>query len=81
MVHWFAIRFVTRSLFLVLSPWWSHILTTFYGLYFIIKIDLGIHTKVIFQKNDGLPTMDYTINHGNNITAIHNHLTNAHSWR
>ena len=34
---------------------------------------------VIFPKNDGLPTMDYTINHGNDVTDIHDHLTNAHS--
>ena len=30
-------------------------------------------------KNDGLPPMEYTINHGNDITDIHDHLTNAHS--
>ena len=32
---------------------------------------------MIFLKNDGLPTMDYTINHGNNVTDFHEHLTNA----
>ena len=32
---------------------------------------------VIFPKNDGLPTKDYTINHGNDVTNIHDYLTNA----
>ena len=32
---------------------------------------------MIFLKNDGLPTMDYTINYGNYVTDIHDHLTNT----
>ena len=35
----------------------------------------------IFPKNDGLTILDYTINDGNDVTYIRNHLTNAHSWR
>ena len=36
---------------------------------------------VIFPKNEGLPTMDYTINHGNDITDVNDHLTNTHLGR
>ena len=32
---------------------------------------------VIFPKNDGLRTMDYTINHGIDVTDNHDYLTNA----
>ena len=36
---------------------------------------------MIFPKNDGLPTMDYTMNYGYDVTDIHDHLTNARLGR
>ena len=36
---------------------------------------------MIFLKNHGLTAMDYTKNHGNDVTNIQDHLTNAHLWR
>ena len=33
---------------------------------------------MIFQKNDSLPTMDYNINHGKEVTDNHDYLTNTH---
>ena len=33
------------------------------------------------HDNHGLPTMDLTIGHVNNITNVHHYLPNGHSWR